>query len=263
MTCRRACLAVALALLGVSLGACTPEAAAPRAAVTPAIEPKADEALKAMCDALAGAKAFSFEVTSYMDEPLATGQFVQLHRHSKVVAVRPDKLHVETEGDDCRRMAWYDGRTVTVLDRAGNTYAVIDAPNRTEDMLDFLVEQYGLTIPLADVLFPNLYEVLTGNVLSGVYLGVHTAGGQACHHLAFRQEMVDWQVWIDAGTHPVPRKLLITYTREPGQPHYVANLDGWDLSASPPIGQFTFEAPDGIKRVKMTELLGIAEGDDQ
>ena len=27
----------------------------------------------------------------------------------------------------------------------------------------------------------------------------------------FQQEVIDWQVWIDAGEVPVPRKVVITY----------------------------------------------------
>ena len=35
-----------------------------------------------------------------------------------------------------------------------------------------------------------------------------------CHHLAFEQATIDWQLWIDAGKDPLPRKLVITYKTE-------------------------------------------------
>ncbi len=33
--------------------------------------------------------------------------------------------------------------------------------------------------------------------------------GIECHHLAFRAEKVDWQVWVQAGDTPLPMKYLI------------------------------------------------------
>lgn len=260
MIFRRVCLALAVAILSVAVGACTSETSAPRREVEARIDPKADEVLKRMCDALCAARAFSFEVHSDMDVGLETGQLVQLHRHSKVVAVRPDKLHVVTEGDNVSDTAWYDGRTLTLLNGHAGTYAAIDAPDRLEAMLDHVIKQYGLTVPLADLFFPNLYEVLTEHTLSGVYVGLHSVDGQPCHHLAFRQEMIDWQVWIDAGEHAVPRKLVITYTREPGFPHYAAVLENWDLAAKPPAGVFAFRPPPGTKQIEMSELVGLVEG---
>lgn len=232
----------------------------PQAARVVEVDPEADRILKQMSDTLTGAKAFSFHADGYMDEYLATGQLVQFYRGSDVVAVRPNRLHVVTDGDDVKRTAWYDGKTLTVLDRAAKAYASVDVPGTTQDMLDHVMAEYGLTIPLADVLFPNLYEALMANVRSGVYLGVHSVDGHGCHHLAFRQERIDWQVWVDAGAQPVPRKLIITYKQEPGQPHYSATMGNWNLSAKPAADQFTSRPPAGTKRVKMAELLGIAEG---
>ncbi len=229
-------------------------------ASAPNIDPQADQVLKRMSETLGGAEAFSFAAEGVMGEVLETGQLVQISRKSNILAVRPDKLHVDTEGDDVSRSAWYDGRTMTVLDKRAKTYASIEVPNTIEKMLDFVVEKYGLTIPVADLLFPKPYETLIANVLSGTYVGLHTTGGHACHHLAFQQEDIDWQIWIDAGKTSVPRKLVIIYKQEPGHPQYVGKMDKWDLSAKGPSGTFKFQPPAGTKRVEMADLFGKREG---
>lgn len=225
------------------------------------IDPQADQALRSMSDLLSKAQALSFQAEGTMDEVLETGQLSQFSRKSKIILARPGRLHAETEGDDVSRSAWYDGKTVTVLDKRENVYGSVQVPNTIEKMLDLVIEKYGLTLPVADLLFRNPYKTFIAEVESGTYVGRHNVGDHVCHHLAFRQESIDWQIWIDAGKTPVPRKLVITYKQEPGHPHYVVVLDQWDLSPKHSGDTFAFRPPAGAKRVEMTELLGVEEGE--
>ena len=225
------------------------------------IEPTADGALRKMSDALSALDTFSFRAEGIMDEVLETGQLSQFSRRSKVLVSRPDKLRVETKGDDLSRSAWYDGQTVTVMDNRTKSYASVDAPDTIEKMFDFVVEKYGLTLPATDLLFRNSYKMLIANVTSGTYVGRHNVGDHACHHLAFRQAAIDWQIWIDAGSTPVPRKLIITYKLEPGHPSYEIVLSEWNLSPTAAKDVFAFQAPSDAEQVEMTELLGTEEGE--
>jgi len=168
---------------------------------------------------------------------------------------------VDTEGDDVSRQVWYDGKTLTVFDRRNNTHASVAAPGGIEKMCDFVVEEYGLTPPLADLLFENLYDVLTKNVRSGSYLGDHKTGGQVCRHLAFRQDVVDWELWVDAGETPVPRKLTITYKTEPRLPEFAATMDDWNLSAEHPEERFRVKIPSGAREISMREMFPAREGE--
>jgi hypothetical protein len=225
------------------------------------IDPRADQALRTMSDVLGGAKAFSFHVVGSMDEYLETGQLSQFSRETKVLVSRPDKLVADTRGDDVSRSVWYDGRTLTLLDKPSNTYASIQVPESIEKMLDFVIEQYGLTVPMADLLVNDSYDSLIANVESGTYIDQHAVGDHTCHHLSFCQELIDWQIWIDAGETPVPRKLVITYKQEPGHPQYLATMDDWDLSPTISPGQFQSRPAAGAKRGEMADLLGIEEGE--
>jgi len=104
-------------------------------------------------------------------------------------------------------------------------------------------------VPMADLLIGKTYDSLLADVESGTYVGLHAVGDTKCHHLLFRQENIDWQIWIDAGKQPLPRKLVITYTQEPDQPQYVATMDNWDLAPAVSEETFTFTAPAGAKAV--------------
>jgi hypothetical protein len=121
-------------------------------------------------------------------------------------------------------------------------------------MLDFLNKEYDVTIPLADLLFADPYAALTQRVESGVYLGRHTANGTLCHHLLFTQENVDWQIWIDAGPQPLPRKIVITQKNERGAPEYVAEMSGWNFAPAVADDAFSVKPPAGAQAVDMATL---------
>ena len=70
--------------------------------------------------------------------------------------------------------------------------------------MDEALDRTGMVIPLADFLYSDVYDRLMGSVQRGVYLGVHDVDGIPCHHLAFEQETIDWQLWIDAARSRCP-----------------------------------------------------------
>ncbi len=225
------------------------------------VDPQADDALRAMSKTLAGAKELSFRAQSTVDEMLESGQIVQYSSTRKVIVRRPDRLALAADGDLFRRRVWYDGQTLTVLDVDANAYATINVPATIDDMLDFVIGEYDLTVPLADVLYRDPYEVLIENVDTGEYLGVHEVDGHPCHHLAFQQEVIEWQVWIDAGEVPVPRKVVITYTQLPGRPQLVATLSEWNLSPTLSERMFEPRLPADAEQAEMDDLFGPEEGE--
>ncbi len=134
-------------------------------------------------------------------------------------------------------------------------------PGRIDRMLDYMVEKYDLVVPMADLLAGKTYKSLLANVESGSYVGLHSVGETQCHHLLMEQENIDWQIWIDAAQPPLPRKLVITYKQEPGQPQYVATMDDWDLSPAISQGTFKFTPPADAKAVSMADLVSQERGE--
>jgi hypothetical protein len=235
-------LAVAAVLVGVALVAGAQQHAGK-------IEPKADQYLKSMSSYLAGLKMYSFQVEEFIDEVQDDGQKIQLSNQRNLSVIRPDKVFGEDVGDTANSSFYYDGKTVTVLDRAQKTYATEKVPGTIDAMLDDLHERFDTHQTLADFLFADPYKVFTENVESGTYVGLHQVGKVKCHHLAFRQRLLDWQIWIDAGDQPLPRKLLITYKREVDQPQYTALIHRWDVNPELKANLFQFQPPAGVRKV--------------
>jgi hypothetical protein len=222
------------------------------------IDPRADEALRKMSAALGGARSFSFRSVSTMDEPIATGQLAQFTRQIRVAVCRPNEIMAEShQGDDVFAVCYRD-TNLTVLDKTANTYASVQVPGRIDEMLDDVARKYGLTLPLADLLFSDPYKVLTADAHTGRYVGLHEVGGVKCHHLLFTQEIIDWQIWIDAGKEAVPREFAIDYKTLPERPQFTAVLSDWNLSAKAGDGQFRPVLPAGAKQVELAQLFEAA-----
>jgi hypothetical protein len=133
---------------------------------------------------------------------------------------------------------WYDGENMTLMDVGLGIYAKVPVPAVIDASMDHLMEKYGFSPPLVDFIYKDPYNTLIENVEYGFYVGLHNVEGIRCHHLAFVQKNIDWQIWIEDGKQMVPRKLTITYKNEPESPQYVAVLSEWDLDARLPEALF-------------------------
>jgi hypothetical protein len=235
-------LAVAAVLGGIALAGGAEQEA-------PKIEPKADQCLKAMSSYLAGLKTYSFQVEEFFDEVQEDGRKIQLGNQRRMSVSRPDKVFGEDEGDTASSLFYYDGKTATVFDRGQKTYATVKVPDTIDAMLDDLHERFDTHQTLADFLFADPYKVFTEHVQSGTYVGLHHVGTVKCHHLAFRQRILDWQIWIEAGHQPLPRKLLITFKRQMGEPQYTALIHRWDVNPTLSDDLFHFQPPEGVRKV--------------
>jgi hypothetical protein len=245
----------ALALVPLA-GAQEPPPGPSSAGPARSVEPRAEQELKKMGEFLAKLPHFALEAEETFDE-IPDGQLRrQLTNVRRIALERPNHFAADVTGDTLSRASWYDGRTVTVLDKEHNTYATVEAPATIDATLDELQDEYGVVLPLVDILYSNPYAVLMEGVTYGRYLGIHEAAGVACHHLAFSQATIEWQIWIDAGDKPLPRKLVISYVQEPGEPQYSATIRRWNLESKVPEGLFMFEAPEGAQKIDATAMAG-------
>ena len=98
------------------------------------------------------------------------------------------------------------------------------------------------------------YKSAMSKITSGIYLGPVTVLGVPCEHLAFSLGKVDWQIWIEQGARPVPRKIVITYKDEEGTPEYTAILSNWDFQTKLSDFLFNFEPPTGATKITVAEI---------
>ncbi len=221
----------------------------------PGVDPNVVKALDKMGAYLRTLTAFEVESTNSTDEVLDTGQKVQFDGTAHLQVRRPNKLHVEVKTDRKHREFFYDGKTFTLFGRRVNYYATVPAPPTLRELAIELAKRYGIEPPLADLFFWGSEDNRASDLRSAIDLGPSTIGGTECEQYALREEGVDWQVWIQKGDTPLPRKLVITTTSDPAQPQYVSVLK-WNLTPKLEDAIFRFTPPQGAMRI----VLQTADG---
>ena len=268
--CRLFIVFAALSLTALACGGGTPPPSAAVEAPPPPIEtdlapgsrliePRVQELMRRMSDRLGQVSALALEAEEVYDDVPADRPRTQLTSVRRVAMRRPDRLVSDAAGDASNRALWYDGRTASSLDREQNVWTSGAVPPTVDGALDWVFDQTGTVIPLADFLYVDVYDRMMGQVQRGVYLGVHEAAGVPCHHLSFEQATIDWQIWIDAGPEPLPRKLVIAYKTEDEVPQYSVTIRKWNVKADLPEALFRFVPPSGAKRVEISAFAGETE----
>lgn len=217
------------------------------------IEPDAMAALTKMGTYLRTLKAFQVEAVTSSEDVLEDGQKVQFDGVTKMLARMPDRLLIAVDSDRQNRDYVYDGKNFTLLARRVNYYTTVAAPPTIAELSDRLDEQYGLSLPLEDLFRWGGPQSKDDAITSAMSIGPSEIAGVTCGHYAFRQDGLDWQVWIQMGDYPLPRKLVLTTRTDEARPQYVATFT-WNLAPSFNDAAFTFAAPKGAGRVQFADL---------
>jgi len=213
----------------------------------PAIGARAEKILRSMSDYLKSVEQFTFRADIAYDALLVGGQKVRYGGVGEISVHRPDYLRVEHRGDERNMRVVFNGVLFTFHDLDADLYAQRELTANIDTAVDGMFEKFGFSVPTADLVYSDPYATLTSSVESGSHLGLHTVDGVRCHHLAFTQESIDWQIWIEDGPRPLPRQLVITYKDEPASPQYAVQFSRWNLSPGISDSYFEFEPPAGAR----------------
>jgi hypothetical protein len=109
------------------------------------------------------------------------------------------------------------------------------------------------------MLVSTLPSELDKLVVSANYVETTTITDVPCDHVAARTSTgVDIQVWVAQGSEPLPRRVVITYKDETGQPQFWADLSNWNLAPEVSDALFTFTPPAGADRIQFLTVVGKA-----
>ncbi|HVV00421.1 MAG TPA: DUF2092 domain-containing protein, partial [Verrucomicrobiae bacterium] len=86
------------------------------------VDARADEILKRMSDCLSKAGFFSVKAEIWQDIRFSNGQHVQAGRTLQLRLRRPNRLRAEVHSTRRDRQMIYDGRTITLFNKAENFY---------------------------------------------------------------------------------------------------------------------------------------------
>ena len=230
---------------------------APARAQSPAGDAKS--ILKAMSDYVSSQK--TIELTFDSDIEVITPQLekIQFTNSGEALLSRPDKLRAHRVGGYADVALFFDGKTVSVFGKNINGYAQFDAPGTVDQLIEALRSGHGVALPGADLLLSNSYDVLVAGVKEAKHIGRGVIDGRECEHLAFRNFDTDWQLWVEVGKKPIPRKLVITSKTLNSAPQYTLRVKSWKTGVQPAPDAFAFVPPAGAKKLSPDALIELDE----
>lgn len=224
---------------------------APSAQEKPKIDPEAKKVLKKMTDFLEKQQKLRFNSDSVTEIVLKDGEKLAFAAESQVSMERPNRLRSDRKGEAAQHLSlFYDGKTLSLYGEGSGLYASAPAPSSIDGMIDFAREKLDLEAPASDLLRSNAFQTLLEDVVSGRVIGQTQINGHSVLHLAFRGNETDWQIWIDQGDRPVPRRYVITSKKIAQYPQFEVTTRDWDFSPRFNKGFFEFTPPEGSQRIQ-------------
>jgi len=213
------------------------------------IEPDAVHLLRRATDFLSGMNRFRVDMDATIEAVISSGQKIQFGQRVAVTVQRPDRMRVERLGEVVNQTFVYNGEALSVDLPDEKYYAMAPAPPTIEGMLDFARDELDIIAPGSDLIYKNAFERLSQDLTSAFVVGKSVIGGVRCDHVSFSNAEVDWQIWIQEGAKPLPRKFIVTSKRINQAPQFVVVLSKWDAAPKTTDATFKFVPTKGSRQI--------------
>ncbi|HEY6815648.1 MAG TPA: DUF2092 domain-containing protein [Croceibacterium sp.] len=204
------------------------------------VDPRAVEALKAMSTYLQTLKSFRLISEGSLDVITVNDQKVQLDMVTTYLVGSPG-IRADWVSDQKNRQFYFDGKNFTLVAPTLGYYATVDAPGTNREFLDALYEKTGIELPLADLFrwadADHADDI--GLLTSAFSVGTATLDGVATDHWAYRTDDFDWELWMEQGDRPLPRKFVLIDRTDPTLPTFTARLT-WQTNPTFDPAVFTY-----------------------
>jgi hypothetical protein len=193
-----------------------------------------------------------------MDAVTNDGQRIQLDGVTTYKIRRPGFV-IDYSSDVKSRRFIYDGKNFTVYSPKLGYYATVPAPPTNKEVLDTIYNKFGISLPLEDLFrWGDGNEDRVKALKSAYKVGTATIDGTETDHYAFREDDVDWEVWIQQGDQAVPRKLVIVDRNDPAKPTFSTRLT-WVVNPTFTDADFTFVPDANAKKIQLATYQGAGE----
>jgi len=215
--------------------------------------------LKAMSDYVGRQK--TIELTFDSDIEVITPQMekIQFTNSGGALLSRPNQLRAQRVGGYADVAMVFDGKTVSIVAKHLNGYAQFEAPGSVDQLFAALRAGHGISLPFADLLLSNSHDALVAGVMEAKHIGRGVIDGRECEHLAFRNFDTDWQLWVEVGASPIPRKMVITSKTLSNGPQYTLRVKTWKTDVKLAPDAFVFLPPAKAQRLSPDGLIGLDE----
>jgi hypothetical protein len=226
-------------------------------AESPDVDAQATAALQKMGTYLRSLSAYRVQAATTDEDVLEDGQKIQYSESVDILAKTPSHLWVQVVSDRRERILFFDGKTLSVFAPRVGYYASLAAPGTIAQLDTMLVNDYDLSIPLRDLFQWGAGGFNSAGVESVIDVGPSQVNGTTCEQYAVRQKDFDWQIWVQLGTYPLPRKIVISDRTDEERPQHTA-VYTWNLAPSFNDATFAFTPPPWAHRVLLARSAFVA-----
>ena len=203
--------------------------------VTHAADRSPEDILKQSLAFLSAQNRISVRYSSDIEVVTPALEKVQFSGSGTLGMERPDKFRISRVGGFADVELISDGTSFTIHDRGGKRFAQIPVSGSLDQVIGRLGSEFHVDLPGADLLSPQGYEEMVTGVIESKHIGRGVVDGVECEHLAFRNVDTDWQIWIEPGDKPAPRKYVITSKTVAAAPQYTLRLGEWKFGSEAPL----------------------------
>lgn len=216
-------------------------------------------ALRAMSHWLAAQPTLAIAFDSAIEVITPEIEKLQFASSGTTLLARPYRLRARRESGHAAVEMAFDGSALTIVDLRGGGHATIDAPGTVDDLFALLHAGHGVSMPGADLLLSAPYEALIEGVTEAKYLGASVIGGRLCDHLAFREDEVDWQIWIESGDRPAPCRMIVTTKTMTAAPAYTLTVTSLRTDVAIAADAFVLTPKEGSPTLDPEALIHLDE----
>jgi hypothetical protein len=221
------------------------------------VDPAAVAAVKRMGAYLRSLKSMEIVSESSLDVVTGEGQKVQLDGITTYKARNPGFV-INYVSDLKARSFIYDGKNFTVYAPLLGLYATVPAPATNQEVLDTAYNKFGIALPLEDLIrWTDPNDIHPVNLKSAYKLGTATLDGVKTDHYVFRGPQLDWEIWLQQGEQPLPRKLVIVDRTNAAMPTFTSRLT-WRVDPSLTDADFIFKPGKDDHPIELATYEAVA-----
>lgn len=231
----------------------------------PEIQAGAIDALNTMGAYLRTLNRFRVDADSVTDAVLTTGQNVGFLHRTEMSVQRPNKMRIVVSGSRSPKGLVYDGSSVVLFDNTRHYFSKVSAPSTIGQLITDIDSKYGVQLPLVDLFYWGQDKNDEKALSSAIFIGLDRIDGKWCRHYVYQQPALDWELWIESGSRPLPCRFVVTDTAQQSRPQHAVNYH-WTIDPTFSATTFRFNPVAGARQIPLRapdSAVDASQGDAQ
>ncbi|WP_111670366.1 DUF2092 domain-containing protein [Algoriphagus litoralis] len=209
--------------------------------------------LDKMSQTIGELNSLRFTTQTSQDVAFSKDYYIKEFKTGDYIFQGSDRLLAKTTQNGKDHFYLYDGTQIVYYSMEDNNYAAADAPSSTLEMLNWIDEDFGVQLVVADFLYPDFTSHLMENMDYIEFLGKTEVNGEKLLHVGGSNASMTFQIWVTQDLLMRPRRILLTYFGEPYSRQLEVEFDDWEINQVYPPSIFEFMPPPNSKQIIWTK----------